>query len=171
MILQGKNIYLTPIEHSDTPDVVRWRNETFVKERFIYRGPFTAEGHERWLETMVATGKVEQFIIHLQETDRAVGSVYLRDIDYGMAKAEFGIFIGEEDCLEKGLGKEATEIIVNYGFCQLKLHKIMLRVLADNPRAVESYKKAGFIQEGYFKDEVKLEGQYHDVIFMARFSE
>ena len=39
----------------------------------------------------------------------------------------------------------------------------MLRVFASNKRAIRSYEKAGFVQEGYFKDEVKHHGFLHVV--------
>ena len=71
---------------------------------------------------MVETGKVVQMIIAECDGDRPVGSVYVRDIDYEHNKAEFGIFIGEPDCLSKGYGTEATELMVEYAFTYLNLH-------------------------------------------------
>ena len=49
------------------------------------------------------------------------------------------------------------------------MHKIFLRVFADNVRAVKSYEKAGFRQEAYLKDEVCISGTYRDIILMAQF--
>ncbi len=43
----------------------------------------------------------------------------------------------------------------------------MLRVLAENIPAIKSYEKAGFVREAYLKDEVFLDGQYKDVVYMA----
>jgi RimJ/RimL family protein N-acetyltransferase len=57
--------------------------------------------------------------------------------------------------------------MIDYGFSQLKLHKIMLRVIASNKRAIQSYKKAGFSEEGYLKDEVLLDGEYTDLVLMG----
>lgn len=165
-ILKGRSIYLRPMTEEDTDMVVRWRNEDFVRRNFIYQKPFTREGHLHWIETMVKTGKVVQFLIFTKE-DVPVGSVYLRDIDMDFRKAEYGIFIGEETALSKGYGTEAAELMILYAFQELKLHKLTLRVLADNERARKSYEKAGFIQEAYLKDEVYLEGGYRDVILMA----
>ena len=50
------------------------------------------------------------------------------------------------------------------------IHKVFLRVFADNKRAVNSYKKIGFVEEGYSKDEVYIDGKYRDMIFMAIFN-
>ena len=59
--------------------------------------------------------------------------------------------------------------MTSYAFEKLKLHKVILRVLAGNDRAKKSYEKAGFVQEAYLKDEVYLENEFRDVILMACF--
>ena len=74
-------IYLRLMTADDTDDIVCWRNSEKVKKRFIYQGTFTREGHENWIKTMVKTGKVVQLMICELATDKAVGSVYVRDID------------------------------------------------------------------------------------------
>lgn len=165
-ILWGRDIYLRHMTKEDTDLIVKWRNEDFVRKNFIYQKPFTREGHLNWIETMVKTGRVIQFMICTKEKG-PVGSVYLRDIDPAHRRAEYGIFIGEREAQGCGYGTQAAELVVRYSFERLGLHKLMLRVLADNGRARRSYEKAGFVQEAYLKDEVYLEDGYHDVILMA----
>lgn len=167
MIIDHENIELRSITADDTEDIIRWRNKESVRKNFLDQRLFTVEGHTNWLNTMVKTGKVEQFIIWDKEENKPVGSVFLRDIDHENKKAEYGIFIGEDSARGKGIGTKAAKAIVQYGFNELHLHKIFLRVLADNVRAVKSYKKAGFIQEAYLKDELILNGEYRDIILMA----
>ncbi len=179
MVIYGERIVLRPMEERDTADIIRWRNTDFVRKNFIYQKPFTVEAHHHWMETMVNTGKVVQFMICLYEREdtgmadgrpdpgKAVGSVYLRDIDETHHKAEYGIFIGEEAALSKGYGTEAAQLMLQYAFETLHLHKVMLRVLAENKRAQKSYEKAGFRKEAYLKDDVFLNGRFCDVILMA----
>lgn len=165
-----ERVTLLPITDEDTEDIVRWRNSDIVRSRFIYRDTFTAEGHRRWMEDMVKTGKVVQFIIRENESKKKIGSVYLRDIDQKNKKCEFGIFIGEEEFLGKGYGTLAAKKILSYGFEELGMNKIFLRVLADNRRAYNSYLAAGFVEEGVFRQDVWIDGKPVDVIFMAKFS-
>lgn len=164
---EGQDIYLRPMDAGDTDNIIRWRNTDRVRRNFIYQKPFTREGHENWIRTMIEPGKAIQFIICMKENDRPVGSVYLRDIDRNHNRAEYGIFIGEEDASGKGYGTQAAEIMIRYAFEEEKLHKVMLRVLAENKPAIKSYEKAGFEREAYLRDEVFLEGCYKDVIYMA----
>lgn len=168
MTLQAKDIYLRLMTKEDTDLIVKWRNEDFVRSNFIYQKPFTRQGHLHWIETMIDTGRVVQFIICLKE-GKPIGSVYIRDIDREHRKAEYGIFIGEKEALGKSYGTQAAELAKQYAFQILGLHKLMLRVLAGNDRAKRSYEKAGFVQEAYLKEDVYLEDGYHDVILMACF--
>ncbi len=166
-VIEGDAIILRLMKEEDTDRIVKWRNREFVRRNFIYRRLFTRQGHENWIRTMVDTGKVIQFIILRKTDQRPVGSVYLRDIDRTHNKAEYGIFIGEEEALGKGYGTEAAKLMIAYAFREEGLHKLMLRVLAENVRAQRSYEKAGFVKEAYLKDEVFLDGRYQDVIYMA----
>lgn len=167
-MIEGEKIILKPITKEYTPLIVKWRNDPIVRSKFIFQDLFTEQSHNEWLDTKVASGQVHQFIIIVKENSRPVGSVYLRDVDMKNEKAEYGIFIGEAAGRGKGYGTEAANLICGYGFNELGLHKIMLRVFADNEAAIRSYEKAGFIKEAYLKDEIKTDEKFRDIVFMAR---
>ena len=166
-MITGEKVYLEPITKEHTPLIVKWRNNPKVRKNFVFQETFTNEMHNSWMDNKVATGEVVQFIIYQKEDSKPIGSVYLRDIDGANEKAEFGIFIGEDTQRGKGYGREATELLCQYGFSELNLHKIMLRVFAFNEAALCAYERAGFRKEAYFKDEVKINGEFLDMIFMA----
>lgn len=163
----GQKVSLRLMDQEDTDRIVRWRNQDFVRRCFIYQKDFTRESHENWVRTMIDTGAAIQFMICVGEGQKPVGSVYLRDIDRTHKKAEYGIFIGEKEAWGQGYGTWAARKMIAYAFGQEGLHKLMLRVLSENRRAIRSYEKAGFVQEACLRDEVFLEGQYKDVILMA----
>lgn len=165
--MEDGRIYLRLMTKEDAENIIKWRNSEEVRRQFIYQRDFTVESHENWIKTMVETGKVVQMMIVLNEGDRPIGSVYVRDIDLEHKKAEYGIFIGETDCLGRGYGTEAAELMIEYAFKFLGIHKLMLRVYADNERAIKSYEKAGFQKEAYLKDDVLVQGKYRDIVLMA----
>ena len=166
--INGARISLRPITDADTDDIVRWRNDPDVKSRFLYRETFTPEIHRAWLRDKVAAGKVIQYIIEDKKSGKSLGSVYFRDIDRENESAEYGIFIGEADWRGQGLGTETALLFTAFGFDVLGLHRISLKVLGGNAAARRSYEKAGFRTEGVFRDYVRLDGEYADVVFMAR---
>ena len=153
-VLTGTAVTLRPITDADTDLIVKWRNTPSVVQNFIFRQTFTPE-----------------YIILDNADGKPVGSVYYRDIDNHNRSAEYGIFIGEESARGKGLGTETARLFTQFGFDTLHLHRISLRVLAENAAARRSYEKAGFVQEGVFRDMELLDGAYRDVVFMAKLAE
>lgn len=166
--ITGDRVALRPITDADTDHIVAWRNTPSVMQNFIFRQTFTPEMHRNWLATKVATGQVVQYIIEDKADGRPVGSVYYRDIDPANHSAEYGIFIGDENARGKGFGTETARLFTEFGFTVLGLHRISLRLLAENLPARRSYEKAGFAEEGLFRDMVLLDGRYRDVVFMAK---
>ncbi len=160
-------IYLRPMVEADTDMIVAWRNKPSVRNFFIYQADFTREGHLYWLHEVVEKGHACQMIICDKETDKPLGSVYIRDIDKEHHKGEYGIFIGEEDVRGRGIGTQAARLMIQYGFEVLGLHRIYLRVLAGNKRAIRSYEKAGFQQEGLLHHDVCIHGKYEDIVWMS----
>lgn len=170
-VINGEKVRLRPITDGDTDNIVRWRNDPQVQQFFIFREPFTPEMHRNWLNTKVATGKVIQYMILDKADGKSVGSVYFRDIDENNESAEYGIFIGEASSRGQGLGSETARLFTDFGLDILGLHRISLRLLGRNDIARRSYEKAGFNIEGIFTDMVKLDGEFTDIVFMAKLGE
>ena len=164
---ENAGIYLRLMTWEDTDNIVAWRNSDAVRKNFIYQELFTREGHENWIRTQVNTGKVVQMIICDLATDKSLGSVYIRDIDRQHNKAEYGIFIGEADARGRGIGTAAAKLMLRYCFREEGLHRIYLRALSGNGQAIRSYEKAGFVKEAVLRDDVRIDGKYCDIIWMA----
>lgn len=164
---EAVGIYLRLMTGDDTDLIVAWRNSDAVRKNFIYQELFTREGHENWIRTKVETGQVVQMMICDSRTDKPLGSVYIRDIDRQHRKAEYGIFIGEATARGRGVGSATARLMLRYCFEEEKLHRVYLRALSGNEAAIRSYEKAGFVKEGYLKDDVCLNGQYCDIVWMA----
>lgn len=160
-------IFIRIAQPGDTDDIVRWRNAEEVRKNHIFQEYITRQSHENWRRSMVDTGKVVQMVICESSTGRGMGAVHIRDIDHQNHKGEFGIFIGEASARGRGIGTRAAKLMIRYGFEELGLHKIFLRVFADNKQAVRSYEKAGFLQEAYLRDEVCIDDRYQDMLLMA----
>lgn len=165
--IEGELVYLRPITREDTDNIIRWRNSDSVRPYFIYQKPFTREGHEEWLRTMIDSKRGYQFIICEKDTDRAIGSTYFRDYNREHNKIEYGMFIGEKTEVGRGVGTEVVKLTLRYAFEELGIHKVFCRIYADNLASVKSCEKGGFVREAYLEDDVYVNGAYHDMVLLG----
>ena len=168
-LVKGPKLSLRFLEEGDFPLIVKWRNNDRVRNNFIYRETFTLEGQKTWKETMIDTGKVVQFMICENDREyRPVGSVYFRNIDLEEKCAEYGIFIGEDDCIGKGYGNETAVLATDYAKEVMRLKKLILRAFCFNTPANKSYEHAGFVKVKELPQVTCSDGQKDDMILMEK---
>lgn len=97
----------------------------------------------------------------------SIGAVAFLNFDANQNKAELRKLIGEPEYREKGYAKEATILWLKYGFQTLGLKKIYLNTLNTNIRNIKLNEELGFKVEGILRNEVLIDGQYHDVLRMG----
>lgn len=98
--------------------------------------------------------------------DELVGEVVLNGWDPDNRSCGFRALIGATG-RGRGLGTEATRLIVEHGLHTLGLHRISLEVYDFNPRARHVYEKVGFVHEGTGRDALLFDGEWVDVHYMA----
>ncbi|EOR26996.1 MULTISPECIES: GNAT family protein [Clostridium] len=85
-------------------------------------------------------------------------------------KAEFGICILKE-YWGYGIGKALIESVL---ICvkNTEIKKISLTVVETNKKAIEIYKRYGFVQEGLLiNDRIHKDGNWYNTVIMGKFSE
>ncbi|WP_178946206.1 GNAT family N-acetyltransferase [Kocuria sp. TGY1127_2] len=99
-------------------------------------------------------------------TGAMVGEIVLNEWDQQNHSCNFRTLIGASGC-GRGLGTEATRLMVRHGLTTLGLHRISLEVYDFNPRARRIYGKAGSIYEGTGRDALRFDDAWVDVHYMA----
>jgi RimJ/RimL family protein N-acetyltransferase len=79
----------------------------------------------------------------------------------------FHITIGERDAWGRGLGTEATQLMLQHAFERLGLHRVGLAVFSYNTRAIRAYEKAGFRVEGRLREAIQRQGEFFDEVQMG----
>lgn len=98
---------------------------------------------------------------------RAIGTARLRLVDQANRKARYSIGIFDPAMWGRGYGTKATRLVVGYGFDVVGLHRIELRVLADNHRAIRSYESCGFVREGVHREIEFVAGRWLSDLYMS----
>ena len=171
MKLQGKNVTLRPITMDDIDNLLEWFNDPEVCQFITRRLPMQKESEEEWI---ISLGKRQDtnvtFMMETTDTQEALGTIGL-GFRWIHRRAGFGIAIGNKEHWGKGIGTEATNLILDYAFNTLNLRKVNLEVLANNPRAIRCYEKCGFVKSGLLKEEIFVNGEYVDIVIMEVFKE
>lgn len=163
-------VTLRELKLSDAEDRYRW---CLDKEVTAYLNipdkypPFTLEETKQWIvKCMNKTNGYDQKAI-LDENGKHIGWIDLKNIDRLNKHAELGIAIGEKSYWGKGYGMAAMKEMLDYGFHQLGLNKIWLRVDIDNQRAIQSYKRMGYVEEGILRQDRLRNGKFIDRLRMS----
>lgn len=165
----GKKVYLRPLLREDlTENYLKWINDQEITS-FMETGifPSTLENLTSFYESVQSSNKDVILAIIYKKTDKHIGNARLGPINWVHRKSYFGIMIGDKSIWGKGIGTEVTELILDYAFNRLNLNKVSLGVAVDNKKAIRSYKKAGFQEEGRLKEELFWNGKYIDTIYMG----
>ena len=105
--------------------------------------------------------------VHEKATDRLVGTCAFSQLDGDNGSALYHITIGESDAWGRGLGTEATRLMVDHAFGTLGLHRIALNVFEFNERAIRAYRRVGFLVEGRSRESIWRDGRWWDELAMS----
>lgn len=124
--------------------------------------PFTQEDAQDFYNGIIS--RPYEWTIELK--GRMIGTTRLTlGITDNGGRYSIGIF--DEGLYSKGVGTKVTKAILNFAFNELKLHRVDLRVLEFNHRAICCYEKCGFIKEGIEREGVCIDDLYYSDIMMS----
>lgn len=171
-ILTGKLVRLT----CEDPQVMakcfeHWQKDSLYM-RLLSTDPsmfFSSKYIQELLEKdlVAEQPRFTMFAVRRLADDQTIGEIGLDAVDFPKQDTFVGIGIGEREDWNHGYGTDAMRVLLRYAFTELNLHRVSLTVFEYNPRAIQSYLRAGFREEGRLRQCFKREGQRWDMIFMG----
>ena len=128
---------------------------------------YTVEGMKRWVEFHNNNKEEVLLVIYDENAHKLIGHVGLYKIDEYSKKAEFGILLADDSSRGKGYGTMCTQMMVDYAFEVLKLHKVYAEIIRENKASEKMFKKCGFIVDGILRDDIFKNDKYNDVLVMS----
>jgi RimJ/RimL family protein N-acetyltransferase len=99
--------------------------------------------------------------------DGYIGHIKLHSLNPQDRRAALAIWIEDGSRRNQGLGTEAIRLVLTYVFDKLGLHRLSIRVLDINARAIRAYEKCGFVREGRERETAYIGGCWHDDVIMG----
>jgi RimJ/RimL family protein N-acetyltransferase len=164
-VLKGKLVELRAIERRDLRTIWGWFNDVGVE---LPAGgdikPMTYRQLEDLFDKELAEDPITRFGIVVD--GRLIGWCGLFDWDDALS-LRLAIAIGDKTCWGRGYGRDAVATLLDYAFLHRGANKVWLEVLADNERAIRSYKSCGFVEEGRIRDNAWRDGHYIDELVLG----
>ncbi len=173
--LVGERALLRPFTPADIdamaavladPEVNRLTGSVHSTAEATGRPAVHDDATRRWYETRADQDDRLDLAIVDRVTDRCVGEVVLNHWEPENQACSFRILVGPQG-RDRGLGSEATRLMLRHAFTATDLYRVELAVYAVNPRARHVYERAGFTVEGTRRAAFVLDGERVDEVLMA----
>jgi len=171
-MISGKKVRLRAFREDDLKNMVAWINNPMVTRYLAHMRPWSAVEERGWLERAMRNDDptAATFVVESADGEYA-GSIGLMQIDGRNRNAEVGIVIARPEEWGRGMGGEAMVLMLRHAFEEMNLHRVMLRVFTFNERALRSYLKIGFAEEGRLRENMFRHGTWHDTVLMGILAE
>ncbi len=146
--LIGELVTLRPMAVDDADAVWEMVNDPEGNDLTATSATFTDEQIREWCAGRSGADERLDLAIVENATGEFAGEAVLNEYAAAAETANFRIALRGPAWYGRGLGTEATRLIVEHGLHTVGLRSITLSVLARNPRAVRAYEKAGFHRTG-----------------------
>lgn len=167
-MLIGKKTIIRPLERLDMSLVAVWRNDPDIRPQFFSPHLIAFSGQDGWYDSYLLRNDSLIYIISERDNDERIGMIGLDHIDHRNQSAEYGrLLIADTAKRGAGYAHDATMTLLNYAFKDLNLHRIYLRVYADNVKAIGLYERCGFEREGVEREAIFMAGRFRDLVIMS----
>ena len=151
-------VSIRKFEKRDVPQKIEWINNPANHRYLHYELPLEYDKTLQWFERN--QNRTDRYDAVIECDGVSVGLIGLLSIDAG--QAEYYISMGDTSFKGKGVAFEASLLLLDYAFRQLKLDKVYLMTETGNLAAQRLFSRLGFVIEDTLKNNIISHGKYAD---------
>jgi RimJ/RimL family protein N-acetyltransferase len=170
MQITTKRLILREFKGDDWPDVLAYQSDPLYL-RYYEWTERTPEAVQEFVRMFLAHQQAQprtkfQLAVTLKQSNQLIGNCGIRmeavdateaDLGYELAPAYWG----------NGYATEAARAIVEFGFTELRVHRIWSECVADNVGSTGVLRKVGMQLEGRLRDKQYYKGRWWDTLLFA----
>jgi RimJ/RimL family protein N-acetyltransferase len=156
---------IRPLEERDLDAARELRADPRVWMQLGDISMLSAETQRRWHSGLAADGSRRYYALFTPEADFA-GIARMDEIDNVNRSVRIGGDV-RPDLQGRGLGRAMLELLIEYSFDHLNMHRVWLLVLETNERARSLYRSLGLIEEGRQREAIYRDGAWLDYVSMS----
>ncbi|MGZ5404461.1 MAG: GNAT family N-acetyltransferase [Nocardioides sp.] len=151
--LVGDLVTLRPVTAADSAGMWEMVHDPEGNDLTVTEASFTREQIDAWCASRADADERLDLTVVENATGEYAGEAVLNDYDPATESANFRIALRGPAWYGRGLGGEATRLIVEHALTGIGLQRVALTVLGRNPRAIRAYEKSGFqVTSSYDED-------------------
>lgn len=166
-MLKLDDFALRPMLDIDKDLILAWRNSERVRRNMYTDHLITQQEHDAWFTRASKDAKSAYFVFLHQ--DKPIGFVSFTNIDNVHGRCYWAFYLGETD-VPRGCGAAMEYLALDHAFSVMKIRKLCCEVFAFNSAVIKMHQKFGFIQEGRLAKHHLKNGQYEDIVCLAKFA-
>lgn len=172
--LLGSKVFLRPSDRTDEKQwiIIREQSREFLEywEPTWPADATTSAAFRRRLKKFSADwrdGLTYAFLIFRREDEVLVGGITLSNVRRGVSlSASMGYWMGKMHA-RNGYMAEAIQLSLDFSFDTLGLHRIEAACLPSNTPSRNLLLKSGFVQEGFARSYLRINGTWQDHVCYA----
>ncbi|RYY67996.1 MAG: N-acetyltransferase [Chitinophagaceae bacterium] len=164
-ILYSERLLFRKICAADTAQVFKLRSDP-VAMKYLDKAPLKDQEEalaliNRILDDLTTNNGITWALALKEDPECLIGTIGFWKIMKEHHRAEVGYMLLPE-YFNKGYMTEALNTVNAHAFNEMKLHSIEANINPDNAASAAILKKAGFVQEAYFKENFYFDGVFQD---------
>ena len=170
--LQGKQIYLATLERKNCKKLYEDFEYDFSNPTEPLHMGYSVEKSDEWFDEIQKLQGKENIRLGIFLNDgEVIGDVALQSLDSKNRSCSIGMGIAKIENRNKGYGKQAVTLILEYGFKNLGMERITANTLEINISAQKSLEGVGFALEGRERKAVYFSGKRYDRLIYGLLAE
>jgi RimJ/RimL family protein N-acetyltransferase len=164
--LVGDRATLRPVRTADVPGLLDLVTDPEGRRLTGTQAAVSEPALRTWYATRAGRAERLDLAVVERATGEYAGEVVLNELDTANRACSFRIALRAAH-RDRGLGTDASRLVLEHAFQTVGLHRISLQVYAFNPRARAVYERVGFRAEGVLRDALLWDGDFVDAITMS----
>jgi UDP-4-amino-4,6-dideoxy-N-acetyl-beta-L-altrosamine N-acetyltransferase len=157
---------LRTLSASDEERMLQWRNSDRVRCNMYNDHIIQPEEHAAWFRTAIFDTHARYLIATF--LDQPIGLVSFTNINETHDRCSWAFYLGETEA-PRGAGSAMEFLALTYAFEVLKIRKLCCEVFVFNAGVIKLHEKFGFTHEGRFIKHYLKNGQFEDIVCLAKF--
>lgn len=165
--IKGKRIYLKTLNIKNaTKEYCSWLNDPKVN-RYLETRKTTIDEVKKYIKEKNKNPNCLFLGIFLKENNKHIGNIKLEPINFSLYNTTLGLLVGDKNYWGRGIGTEATKLLVNYAFQKLNLKEVNLVVISENIAALKVHEKVGFKVDKIERNSIRHGKKLFDTVWMS----